>query len=51
MRALVVIFLATTVLAGCNDKVNDKPAQSSSDEAAERVYGSLTSTKVKKDDD
>lgn len=51
MRILLVVFLAGSMLAGCNDKASDKPTQSSSDEATERVYGGLTSTKIKKDQD
>lgn len=54
MRNLMVVFLAAAVLAGCNDKANDKPAQSGSDDAAERVYNQLGDSaykRIKKDHD
>lgn len=52
MRVLVTIFLAAVVLAGCNDKANDKPAQSGSSEAAKRLYdqlGDSADKRIKKD--
>lgn len=41
MRTLVVVFLVTALLAGCDEKAKDEPAQRSSGAAAKRVFDQL----------
>lgn len=48
MRTLSVIFLAVTMLAGCSDKVDDAETKQ---EGMNRVFGGLTSNKIKRSSD
>jgi len=41
MRNLLALFLALTLLSGCGEKPNDKPAQNNSNDAAKRVLDQL----------